>query len=359
MINVGYFDRKFLRETREKGIRILQDGTLTSDELKVVKEDVEMYTRFLAGNFNLVKEPSMSFADIETLKSYVLLTMVKHYKLLGVDLLKWVINLNNEAIFENREKSYDFSDISTYEQAEDTLRLYRKYNRKFYDQAMEIYSYKSTCQVQEDYGLTSSSYCTFCSITNLPLIIVNPGKTPTVVNHETQHGVEYMLGFNTHELYKELGSITFELLSLDQLFKKRGFLYPTDYYTRINDMANSLSYLGKYFELLLDFSKDEFDIPTDIFIEKACSKFGQEQDTIHEYLEKKLAVNLIGDDLEYLFSYLKAIELRWEMLINKENGMQLLDSFLRSSTFTFVPPQNGVKVYEKYIRELDKKARIW
>lgn len=358
MINVGHFDRKFLKETREKGIRLLKEKNLPAKVLKDIKEDVGMYTRFLAGDFNLVKKPIMPFSDINTLKSYILLTMAEHYKLFGPELLKWVISLNGEQIFESSEVSCMYSDLSTYEQAENALLLYKKYNKKFYEQALEIYSYKSVCQVQEDYNLISSSYCTFCSITNLPLIVVNPFKAPTVVNHETQHGVEYMLDFNTHELYRELGSIMFELLSLDQLFNRRGFLYLTDYSSRTNEMADSLPFLSKYFELILDFSKDQFNISTDDFLLRVGSKFSKEENTIQVFLEKELVGNLVDERLEYFFSYLKAIELREEILVNKEVGIERLDGFLRDSRFNFTPPKNGFKVYEKYIRELEQKSRI-
>lgn len=358
MINVGHFDRKFLKETREKGIRLLKEEVLPSSVFKAIKEDVEMYTRFLIGDFNLVKEPILGFSDIDTLKTYLLLTMAEHYKLFGPDVLKWVINLNDEQIFESNEFPSRLCDISTYEQAENTLQLYRKYNKKFYEQAMEIYSYKSVCQVQEDYGLTSSSWCCFCSISGLPLLIINPMEDPTVLCHETQHGAEFMMGFNTHELYKELGAITFELLALEQLTKKRGFLYPTDYFDRINDTANTLPLLSKYFELILDFSKDNFNIPTNDFIFKACSKFSKNENTIHEFLEKELVDNIINNRLRYFFSHLKAIELREEILINKEVGMERLDGFLRDSKFKFTPPKNGVKVYEKHIRGLEQKSRM-
>ena len=61
--------------------------------------------------------------------------------------------------------------------------------------------------------------------------------------------------------------------------------------------------------------------------------------------------------MNYLFSYLKAIELRERTIITKRTGDSILEPYINSNKFKFYPPKD-IFIYERYIEEMKGKTKI-
>ena len=59
--------------------------------------------------------------------------------------------------------------------------------------------------------------------------------------------------------------------------------------------------------------------------------------------------------MRYLFSFLKAIELR-EAKINNPQA-ELLEPYIKSKKFNFEIPQDSFRVYDRYIEEMNQKVK--
>ena len=65
----------------------------------------------------------------------------------------------------------------------------------------------------------------------------------------------------------------------------------------------------------------------------------------------------IISSMKYLFSFLRAVELRELFYKNRDDGFYMLVHSLKDKRFYFRIPQDGFCVYDRYILEMEEKVR--
>lgn len=348
-------DKDYLRKVIETGIEKLNDPTLSKSKKSLIKYDIETFKRFLQDDYENRDTYSTNFPkNIEKLKEYILTKMQRQYKTLGEDLIRWIIKLSQTNIFESQISSHS-TQLSIEEQAELTLKTYENNSKKLLIPARTIILNNQINQIQQALSLETSSYCHHDDITNLPYLIINPTEAPWILNHEVEHGVEGLLNYKKHDLYTELGPHFFELLFLDELYKKQNNIASGDYQARIDDAAYFLKTLSSYFKIMLLFASVNFNVPTTIFIDTFIENQHIYENNLIEYLKEEIATDEQVNNMCYLFSFLKAIELREK---NKKVGdsIDLLEPYITTQKFIFSIPQDNFKPYQRYISEQKQKT---
>lgn len=364
MASKWQIDPAFLQETITQGYRLLDNPSVSSKRKRTIKNDIIDFNRYLQGDFDIGENDASNVPkDLEKLKTHILNKMQKQYKKLGPELINWIIDLSYEAIFEtyNKEHDYQTADITNLtidEQAELTMENYKKHSPRFYIPAKEIIVNNKIRQIQlvtdkED----CDSYHRRNTINHIPLIIINSKDAPNTLNHETQHGNEEILKYKTPFYYSELGSSYFELLFTDELYKRQGYILEGDCQDKIAETDDLLYLLGEYFRTLLAFANKNFEIPTDEFLSTFIENENISADTIEDYLREEIATSEIDEDMDYVFSYLKAIELREKTQDFKGDSALLLDRYNNTRKFRFDIPQNGYAVYERFVQEVKEKTK--
>lgn len=61
--------------------------------------------------------------------------------------------------------------------------------------------------------------------------------------------------------------------------------------------------------------------------------------------------------MTYLYSYLKALELREEALSSKQDVAYILEPHLKSKKLTFTPDKEKFKVYKRFQEEMYSKTK--
>lgn len=348
-----YFDKNFLEEAIKQGKEKLNSEKLSRRKRQFLKSDIETFERFIKGNFEF--EPyNLSFPkNKDKFKDYILKRMIKQYKILGEETIRWVISLHEERIFESIKYSIRSTELSLEEKVELTIKNYEKNNPKFLIPAKKIILDNSVKQIQtvEFYP----SWCHHDSITGLSYLIINSLEEPCILNHEVEHAIEVAFKYPTNSLYYELGPIYYEMLFNEELYKSRGYLELRDFDFRLDEVEYLLSVISSYFEIMLLFKEKNFDIPTNEFFETFCKINSIKPGMVEDYLKEEIANDNIVRDMRYLFSFLKAIELR-EAKINNPQA-ELLEPYIKSKKFNFEIPQDSFRIYDRYIEEMNQKVK--
>lgn len=157
--------------------------------------------------------------------------------------------------------------------------------------------------------------------------------------------------------YGELGSIYYEMLFNDELYKSRGYLTGPDVLSRIDEVGYLLETLYTYFKVMLLFASKNFDVSLKEFSQAFIEIDGVIPDLLEEYLREEIASDEILDNMNYLFSFLKAIELREKRIITNSSQFNILDHYLKLKYFYFRIPSDGFSVYDRYMEEMYQKVR--
>jgi len=353
------FDKEHLLNAIKKGEHILQSGKLSFNRHRAIKQDIETFKRYLNGNFEMVYINSYNRVlpnDFKGLKDYILGRMQKQYKILGKDLILWVMRLAQAEIFlDNDELTLDTSDLSFESRIELTIKNYEKNSERALTVAKDILLDDTIKQIQlvDDFG----SYCYHADITKNSYLIIEREEIPCVLNHELEHCVERKLNYHPHMFYGELGSIYYEMLFNDELYKSRGYLVGPDVLSRIDEVGYLLETLYTYFKVMLLFASKNFDVSLKEFSQAFIEIDGVIPDLLEEYLREEIASDEILDNMNYLFSFLKAIELREKRIITNSSQFNILDHYLKLQYCYFGIPSDGFSVYDRYMEEMSQKVR--
>ena len=104
---------------------------------------------------------------------------------------------------------------------------------------------------------------------------------PWIFNHEMQHAIETYKRYKTNLFYTELGSQFMEISFLEQLYQQQGYINALDYASRITDTYDNLQTIKQYLEMILLFSKKNFQISTDEFIETLSDTSLVDEETLY------------------------------------------------------------------------------
>lgn len=352
------FDPKFIEMVIKKGYVLLEDPKMPKSKKKNIRTDIATFKRFLSGDFEnkseIIANPPQ---DIERLKSYILTRMAKQYKTLGEELIIWTMDLCYEEIFKIRGQGRK-TTLSLDEQVELTMENYQEHSPHIFRHARPILKDDVIHLVQEVPNLEGSSYCYHDEITDLPYLIINPNQAPWVVNHETEHAIEEFRRIIPHKFYSELGPILFETLFNDMLYKQQGFLNKGDYSDRIKDTEEQLLMLFHYFDIMLVFAGMNFQVPTDVFLQEFQEICEDETETgLKNFLREEIAPADIVDEMSYLYSYLKAIELREGIHKLKQDCTYTLDPYIKTKKFDFTPRKESFAIYRRFTEEMQSKTK--
>lgn len=343
------FDKEYLKKVIELGKKRLENNNLSRRERQSTRIDIETFSRFMNNDFEL-KSDSYNFStpkNIDKLSEYILFKMKRHYDILGEDTIRFIIDLYEECIFEEVRGISDITKLSLEEQTELIIKNYERNIPKFVNPAKEILLDDSVKQIQvidED-----DSYCHYDSITNKSYILVNMLDAPCIFNHEVEHAVEEYYNYPTHFLYDELGAILNEMLFNEEIHRLNGYLCEGDYDFRLDEASYLLNSVYSYFKILLEFASKNFNISTNELIDTFIKYDITEENTILEYLSEDIATNYMEGSMGYLFSFLRALELR-ELFINKNNdSFYIFEHYLKSKKFVFRKPKDGFMLYSRYI----------
>ena len=352
------FDKDYLRSVIIKGKRKLESETLSREERKSIKCDIETFERFIMDDYEVADNgynKKRIPKNIDRLKNYILRKMARQYKILGEDLIKWILDLIDSEIFADKfDSSLEFTELSLSEIAFLTIKNYEVNSPKFLPYAKRIILDDSIRQIQ----LVDSigSHCHHDDITNESYILYDVTEPTCLLNHEVQHAIEALFKYPTNILYCELGPIVYELLFNDELYKLKGNLQEGDIAFRTNDTDYLFDSLYGYFQILLVFAEKNFDISTEEFLETFLIIEEINPELLEDYLREEIASDEKIEDMNYLFSYLKAIELREKMNLNKHDN-EILEPYMRRRAFHFQRPKDDFRLYERYVEEMKQKVR--
>ncbi len=349
-------DEKFIAEVIKRGYTLLEDDRLPKSKRKSIKTDLDTFIRFQNGDFEnksgIIPKPPR---NIDKLKNYILKRMKAQYDELGEELILWTMDLYFEKIFEIRGRCQK-TKLTIDEQKEITLENYDKNSKLHLKIARPILSDDIIRQVQNVPYLDSSSYCYYDEITTLPFIIVDAMQAPWILNHETEHAVEEIKKISGTKYYSELGPILFELLFNDILYKNQGFLNKGDYSDRMIDTEETLVRLVRYFDVMLTFKQHNFEVPTDLFLREFSDVCDLDtEEGLKDFLREEIAPADIVDDMTYMYSYLKAIELREKHNPN-EDFSYAITPHIKSKKINFTPSENSFEIYRNFTREMQEKT---
>ena len=359
MQNKWQIDYKEIKKGIEEGLNLLEDPELTKNEKKYIKKDLQYLRNFLSGNFEDDEKiiTTFRYKSFEQLKYKVLRIMENHYKLLGIDLINFIITLNNEQIFMPTTVVEPKTKLSIDTQAELTIKNYEKHSLQLSKYVQQLLHSQTNVQIQLAENLQSTSFCYYSGLIDKSYLIINPNEAPWILNHEIQHSIEDILGYNTHFLFSELGAIYFETLFLDTLYDTQGFLFEGDYHLRLEETKDYLIILAEYFTIIKIFANMNFQIPTNQFIDI----FMNNSDILPECFEAYLKEEIIGERIEqcmiYLFSYLKTLDLRTQTKLTHKDHYNFLKKLISIQRFKYNVPENAFKKYELYLNELKAKTR--
>ena len=356
MSNIYSLDEQFLKDTIKKGQKLLLNPNTSKKRKKYIKDSIKTFERFLEGDYDLYPEDIPQPKNINSLKNQLLQNMRFAYTHLGEDAITSMIFLSETDIFYI-PTDYEETELSMEEQVSLTLKNYKKVSPSYYAIAKQIIESKNPPQIQETEYLSDSSYVHECSISTLPFLIIDTMDAPWIFNHEMQHAIETYKRYKTNLFYTELGSQFMEISFLEQLYQQQGYINALDYASRITDTYDNLQTIKQYLEMILLFSKKNFQISTDEFIETLSDTSLVDEETLYYSLLAEYIDTDINPTIYYTISYLKAIELYGQTKQVDIDKEIILSHYLKRPTFEYKRPTEGVKVYEKYISDMDKKTK--
>lgn len=351
------FDEQFLIKTVKDAKRLLKTDLKEQDRI-AIEETMEHFLNYL----NVKTEP-----EIRTLKNVNNLTMTKNkfmreainnYNILGQDMIDIIIYLaNNISCFSlnhpHKYKKYR-TNMSPEEIVDKTLELYGIYFEKFYGTAKSIIEYPLNL-----INFTKSGYldsqCFESDMFKLPFInIKNYNSNPELFAHELQHGIEYMDNYKTELYNKEIGPILMETLFIDTLVKNKERNAATLYYNRIYEIESIFTELLSYYSCVKEFRKYNFEVSNSKFINTLY---------YHNLIYAKNNIILnnldidIEDDLKYLLSFFKALEIRNKVYQDKKYAFILLKKYLNYKNHTYYCEKQMLNDYEEYHEEVISKVK--
>lgn len=350
------FDKNYLRTVIIEGKRKLESNALSREECKSIKFDIETFERFIMDDYESLDYGKKRIPkNIDRLKDYILRRMARQYKILGEGLINWILDLAEAEIFvDDFSEDMKSTELSLEEISELTIKNYERNSDKFLPYVKRILLDDSIKQIQ----LVNSvgSRCHHDDITGETYILYDVTEPTCVLNHEVQHAIERLLKYPTNILYCELGSIVYELLFNDELYKLKGDLQEGDFAYRITDTDDYFDSLYGYFQILLLFARKNFDVTTKEFLDAFLTIEEINPDLLEDYLREEIASDEKAEDMNYLFSFLKAIEIREKMLL-KPQKEELLESYIKRRTFYFPKPTDDFRLYERYVCEMKQRVR--
>ena len=347
-----HFNKSLIEEAINTGQSFLLSPNLSKQDRLEITSDIKRFKLFLDGNFdNYIRRRRQ---NMPYLKNNIISGMKNLEKILSPRLRRWLIDLAQDQIFTIDSETPIFT-MSLDEAAKTTLKNYKMNASAMYNFAKTILEPKQG--IIQEAVLNTSSYCFYSDILQLPFIVVDPLDDAGCLNHELEHGIEYLMGTRPHFFYSEFGPIFFELLFCDESYKKYGKSSLAMHITRIKETEDYLNVLAVYFCAMKIFSLRNYDVSEQFFLETFEYFSNVENDNLIDFLNDEFVNSQIIESITYVLSFLKAIQVR-ELANNggNQSGASFND-IVFSKKFKFKIPDSNYQLYEKYIEEIKQKMR--
>ena len=189
MIN-WQFDKKFIKNTMNKGFVLLKNPIMSLDKRKTIKNEINIFSNFYKDDFNFYDFSSTKkiFYSIDEIKKYTLKEMEDIYKTLGRDTIVFLLKLNKDFEFASYLVLPSTPELTIEEQAKETLEMYKLYSENFYKEAKKI-MLNPEPQIHIRNELDSVSWCFDSNILKLPLLIIDPCESSSVLVRELQKAI--------------------------------------------------------------------------------------------------------------------------------------------------------------------------
>jgi len=293
MENNYQFNREYMIKTIWYIQSLLKDPNISRKTKIKLKRDMNVLKNLFEKNYNIFDNISSKVpTDLEKLKRISLNKMRIVYKTLGVDLINWLLELDEEGIFDiDKELIKQKTNLELSNQAELTLENYSIHSKKYLSAARPIVLSEGINRIEEVYKLKEASYLIHFYFLKTSFIVVDPTQHPWVLNHEVQHSIETDLKYITHNLYDELGPHYFEMLFLDVLYDRQGYLLSGDYGAKIDDAQYFLDFLYEYLSCILIFARNNFDVSLDYFLETIMMVYDVSLEDTISIIKEELVTN--------------------------------------------------------------------
>lgn len=356
MENKWEFDKNYIGVLLKDVDEQLNRRFISKNRRKYLEYDKKTFELFLKDDFSYWNsENPYSKEGMEVIISESIKKIKKLYKILGDDLISWLVELSQSKIF-NYAESKDKNIISLDEQAELIIKNYERHSRCFLKDAKFLLN--DGCQVQEVTEPKYISYCHDSEITRTPFIVINTNSGITGFNHEMQHAIEFYNYYYGHDLYGEVGPILLELLFLDVFSEEKGSLKSGDYDFRLYDTNKNLNEIVDFLFLMKYLAKRNFKVTNEEFLDVGEKLLGLSKDKLYHYLLKNvLDFSGVEENLMYTFSFLKAIELRQKILSTGKDVIDVLHPYISKYKFRFDFPEEAFDLYNDYVEEMNCKIR--
>lgn len=360
------FDKKLLEEGVSIGEKSLSDDNTPMSEKVGIEQDLEFFYNMLSGNFSnesddlyycedldFEEEKELSFKE---LKDEIIAKCIEYYCMLGSRAINLIIKIAEEEIFYIPDK-FPIQTLTMDEQVEYTIKNYEKHEKDFLSKAKELLLIEKPRLIQMSKDEDISSYVHYSSVLEEPFIIVNPNERTSILNHEIEHAIELSKKIDNadNNIYCEVGSIYFELLFCDLLYEKGILKYSSDFQERVGDTANTIADLYPIFKFIKEIYKKGNSLSDDEFL-KLCQDHLEinNLEVLQDFSDIRLTPEYIDEQIRYVFSHLKAIELREQTIRTKRSSKELLiESFKKPLTYR--NPDEKVKIYQRYLNEIERK----
>ena len=364
--NKWKFDKKILEEGIEKGHKALSDENLSLTDSMGIEQDLEFFYNMLSGNLsnqtlNLHYYEDIDLEDndeisFEEIKEEVLNRCHNYYFIIGTRAINLIIKLCEEGVFYiPSELPLDI--LSMDEQVEYTIKNYEQHAKDFLVKAKELILPKRPQFIQTTKKKDITSYVHYSSILEEPFIVVNPNERTSILNHELEHAIELSKKLDNvnNNIYCEVGSIYFEMLFCDLLYEQTNKKYSSDFQERVYETSTTLLRLYPIFKFLKEINKRKYIVSDDTF-KRLCEEYLDidNLEDLAEFFETSFSPDYVNEQIRYVFSHLKAIELREQTIRTKRSSQDLLiESFKRPLTYSNY--NEKVKVYQRYLSEIESK----
>ena len=355
------FDRKFLEDTVSMLKAKLGDESLSIIDKCNVDNDLYFFQNMLKGNFvNTCDEEDFDedvfdddLDDDYTIDDCVEMFISKCrelYDILGIRAINLIIKLYEKNIFYY-PKFQEKVVLPIEEQAEYTIKNYERNSRKLLVPASSILFPKDHPHIQCVDSFDESSFCYYSEVLREPFIIVDPENGESILNHEVEHACESIIGIGKKIDFQEVGSIFHELLFCDLLREKVGDKYSTAIPDRIVESTCFIRRLYPLFLIIKELQKRHFEVSSDELFE-LCSKYDllDEETTFYEYVVDNVMRGGIDTMVNYLFSHLKAIELREKAIRTGRDSLDLLVEEM-SRPLTYRSSDDKILIYKRFLDE--------
>ena len=276
MDNIYQFDREYMIKAIWYIQSLLNKPNISNKAKRELKSELNTLKNLYERNYEFYNDIHFKVpSDLEKLKRISLNKMRLVYKTLGDNLINWLLDLEEREIFNIDEESIEVkTSLTLREQAELTIETYNNHSKKYLDIAKTIILGEDIRVIEEVNNKEDSSEVFYIDFLQKSFIVIDPDQAPFILNHEIQHCVEDDLKYITHNMYEELGPHYFEMLFLDILYNRQGYLLSGDYGFRIDAAKYFLEVLYGYLGCIIVFARNNFNVSLDKFIDTIIKIYG-------------------------------------------------------------------------------------